>query len=193
MHRTEPLINRDYARSTSNTRFRSPRLRPSVRALANSPTGKTPQVMLAPGKALFEALLPGLFLSLVLAVRWTEILTGQTDWTWTFLVLALLLLSGFVLASRAEGRPDWRARLLLLGVAALPLALTGLGRYYFQHLLPSHWQPLEILPPLLLLSGLGCSWHLLLKLLPSRNQTVGEWLPARLFLLTLAVSLLRLL
>ncbi len=171
-------------------------------------------VLAAPSKSLLDALLPPLLLAVALAVRGAELVTPQPSWAWTFLLLAMLLLSGFAMATWQQRRDDWRERFVLFGVASLPLALSGLFGLFFRELLvqgpqlPSMlfsdtglagWLPvvhqlnlgtLHILMPLLVLTGLGFSWFLLQRLLQIGQQSVEQWLPARLFLLTLGVFLL---
>lgn len=174
-------------------------------------------VLATPSTALLDGLLPPLLLAVVLAARGAERLTPQPDRGATALLMALLLLLGFALATWQRQRISWRCRFALLGVASLPLALAGLFGLFFRELLtqgpqlpamlltdswlaerlplarPLNLGTLQILMPLLILTGLGFSWFLLQRLLPREPQIISQWLPARLLLLSLGAALLWLL
>ena len=159
-----------------------------------------------PSTSLHDALLPPLLLAIVLAVRGAEQFAVQSDWIWSFLLMALSLLCSFALATLPRSGQSWRSRFLLLGVASMPLALSGLFGLFFRELLTqgpqlpgmlfdaqqlARWWPsahlnlgtLHVLMPVVTLIGLLFSWFLLQRL--SKESDPHNWLPARILLLGL--------
>lgn len=173
-------------------------------------------VLAAPSTSILDALLPPLLLAVVLAVRGAEKIAPQASWGGSFLLLTMLMLASFALATIPRPQQFWRQRLVLFGVASLPLALSGLFGLFFRELLEQGPQlpmmlfgdnrltrmlpdgqlnlgTLHILMPLLILTGLIFSWFLLQHLLVKQSALQVNWLPARTLLVSLGVSLLWLL
>lgn len=163
-------------------------------------------VLAAPSTSLHDALLPPLLLAIVLAVRVVQQFAVQTDWLCSFLLMTLLLLCCFALAALPRSGQSWRSRFLILGVASMPLALSGLFGLFFRELLDqgpqlpgmlfdqrklARWLPeaqlnlgtLHVLMPLVTLIGLLFSWFLLHRL--SKESDPLNRLPARILLLAL--------
>ncbi len=164
-------------------------------------------VLAFPSSSLHDALLPPLLLAIVLAVSGVQRFAPQVDWIWSFLLMSLVLLCSFALATLPRAGQSWRQRFLLFGVASMPLALSGLFGLFFRMLLEqgpqlprmlydlqlSFWRPdvqlnlgtLHVLMPLVTLTGLLFSWFLLQRLQGRQPGPAGNWLPARFLLLLL--------
>jgi len=165
-------------------------------------------VLAAPSASLLDALLPPLLLAIVLAVRGGEKISPQPSWVEAFFLMTILTLAGFALATRPQENQPWHSRFILLGIASLPLSLSGLFGLFFRELLVqgpllpqmlfgegslSRLLPggqlnlgtLHILMPVLLLIGLGFSWFLLQHLLAQSEEPPADWRPAKALLLCL--------
>lgn len=170
-------------------------------------------VLAAPSTSALDALLPPLLLAVVLAVRGAEKVVPQSSWGWSFLLMAVLVLCSFALATIPQPAHSWQQRFVLFGVASLPLALSALFGLFFRELLEQGPQlplmlfgdswltqqlpgqqlnlgTLHILMPLLLLIGLGFSWFLLQRLQGKQAGPKNNWLPAQGLLLSLGALLL---